>query len=234
MDHDYLVSLLATVTTESKGDEWRRFQSDVMQIWKKKKRIAKSQSELVALRDAINTVSKWKRNPKRHYHEDIKATRIEWLLDLGLVRHWNQRKNSIDLKQCARALLAEDLLDSNWIQNDYTVGFSKCHDSAKDGPQLAWNQYTRNDQNTMMIEILKEALLRFRPLESLFKISANQFFDFADSVLLDRKRIFASYQELRSSLESLSESRITPFKYVKTVAPADSGYILCETDIIKG
>jgi len=231
-DHDYLVSLLAAVIAQSEGEEWSRFQTGVMQIWKKKVRMAKSQSEYLALHDAFDTIRSWKRNPKRHYHEDIKATRIEWLLDLGLAKHWNQTNNSVDLRQCVKALLAKDLLDSNWIENNYTEEFSRCYDSARDVSRLAWSQYPPSSQDTMMIEILREAVTRFRPLESLFKISADQFFDFADSVLLDRKRVVASYHELRSSLASLSESKTTPFKYVETVAPADSGYILCETDIV--
>ena len=225
-DYDYLGALIGTLTIK-RGEEWELFREKVNTLWKRKIDLALNENldHVIRLRNAIATTQNWKKDPRRFYSENIKATRLEWLVDLRLLRRWNQKANSIILRNGSCKILQRGLIGPDWVRRSYTSEFARCYSNSMVQPIMNWLELSEQRRRETLSMLLAESMNLFRPFKTVNKISANQFLEYSSSKLLESGIVASSY-DLDIELVRLSEIRDWPYRYTKIISPVDRGFIV--------
>lgn len=214
-DYDYVRNVIIS-TINSEKDEHIAFFTNLKELWQQKLRDTslRNADDYDNLRRAIDT--KWN-NQLRYYRENIKAPRIEWLLDLGAVEFWHVGKNHIRFRPNIRTLL-----DDN--QDNFSKKLISFMDPILKMPKAYWNEIPQSKRHLLLEKLLSQSFVLFKPKETISKISANQFLEFGLSTLASYG-IVCETRELDESLEQMIKSKTDRYRYVRIVSEADTGYI---------
>lgn len=219
-DYDYQRSLLKIVLS---GKHYQRedliFRQTVRSTWLKKESMAASLDrlqELNILRKSLSEISRWK-SPERYYHENIKATRLEWLLDLKLLNYWNMPKNRITIEPKI------DLFFRN-TEADYSSNFYECFKGHFKLQAVSWQTLSKEQKDVIMQSLLAESMNLFGSEDRLGKISANQFFEYSASKLIGEAILVNIKNFERDLIDFLARGKAS-YRYVKIVSDVDAGYI---------
>jgi hypothetical protein len=219
-DYDYQRSLLNIILS---GKHYQRedriFRQKVKSIWLNKENKAASldrMQELNILRKSLSDISRWE-NPERYYHENIRATRLEWLLDLKLLEYWNIPMNRITIEPKI------DVFFHN-TEAQYTNNFYECFKKHFKVPVVHWQTLSQNQKEVLIESLLDESMSLFGSEDRLGKISANQFFEYSTSKLVG-EGILISTLDLERNLIDFLATRRAAYRYVKIISDVDAGYI---------
>lgn len=212
-DYDYLSSVF--YCSKNNGEnEYQNFFDMTKKIWQEKiLNIPISNVEKYdSIRNAINTKRK---NPKRYYREDIRATRLEWLLDLKIIEYWNIKKNKVIFRKNF-----ESLLDSKNFSNAFVLLMKPL----VKGSLTYWKELPPQRKNKIVKGILEESFSLFKTSETFQKISANQMLEYGVSILSE-SGIVCTSDELDNDVKNFTLSNSDRYRYVTILSDADRGYI---------
>lgn len=164
--------------------------------------------------------------PHEYYMENIKAPRLEWLLDLKIVVRWNQKLEYVQFRPNFDVFFRGDILDNTWLNERYPSAFYTCFKDLFHKPVSDWSEIQPSRKEELLGFLLEQSLERFKPIKQINKISADQFFIFSSCRLVTEFGILSSYSELEEDLLESSASGKLPYRYVRMVSEADRGYIV--------
>ena len=178
------------------------------------------------LRKRAEQMRTWKK-PKRYYLENIEAPRIEWMLDLKFIKHWNQRINSFDIKENVQRFFEKEIIDYEWLEDGFPSVFVDFYAGLLKEKVKYWNNLNREERLDLLNKLLEESMKLFRTEAEIGKISANEFFEYSLASLIQNQSIVATpISEFEEDLIDYTKIGRLRYRYVKTVSPADRGYIV--------
>lgn len=223
-DYTYLRALYELIATKAPTNDPNAFRKQVESsidiLTAGQEDAAKKQD----LRAAKRKLWKW-RNAKRYYRENIRAIRLEWLLDLGLLVKWHQKVDYLDLAPNTGKFLSASTFDDRWMIEQYSQTF---YDTFRDMfPQqtVTWNEESKQDRTKLMKYYLGRAVEMFSPTRGIDKISAWQFVNYTACILSTEKALVTSHGDVEKALVNLTADS-SHYRYVKMTSSADLGYIV--------
>lgn len=219
-DSDYqrpLINIILDGKTFKQED--RVFQEAVEDVWLKKKDKAASldkMKEFDSLRKSLEDLLGWE-SPRRYYFENIRATRLEWLLDLKLLKYWNISKNRILIEP----KFAEFFKGTG---EQYSRKFHYCFEELLKTQIVDWRTLSESEKNVWLRSLLDEAMKLFSSEEYMNKISADQFFEYSTSKMIG-EGILIDTEDLEKDIVRLLASQRAPYRFVRIVSDVDTGYI---------
>ena len=212
-DYDYISSVVRCSIKNGKN-EYKNFFESVTRIWTQKLENLdfKSAKAYDALKTAINT--KW-RNPKTYYRDIIRASRLEWLLDLKVIEYWNIKTNRVIFRENIENLLEK---------KNFSYTFVTYMQSLLKGSITYWKEIPLQKRNELVDRILKRSFTLFKTSDALPKISANQLLEYGLSILAE-SGIVCSIEELDDAVKQFILSNLDGYRYVTIISDADRGYI---------
>jgi hypothetical protein len=223
-DYSYLKALyelIATKAPTNDPNEFRKLVDSSIDILTTGERDAAKKQDL---RAAKRRLWSWQ-GPERYYRESIRAIRLEWLLDLGLLVKWHQGVNYFALAPNTGKFLSTPTFDDKWMTEQYSQAF---YDTFRDMfPQqmTTWNEKSEQDRTKLMKYYLRQAVETFRPARGIDKISASQFIDYAACILSTERGIVTSHDDVEKALVTFTAGS-SHYRYVKMSTGADLGYIV--------
>jgi len=231
-DYDYLRIIydLGRLSSEQRdhNKEWKVFQRGVKQQFVNKINVTSNPRDVVALQDSLRNLESWSKNPERFYRENIKATRLEWLLDLKLLTNWNQEQESYYFRPNASLFFEESTLSDHWLNNVYPCRFYQCFKSLFKREAKKWEKLSASLRRQLLNKFLFKGLNLFSPSSALPKISAGQFFEYSIATLLSEHCIIVNYESFEKDLVKYVTIEKSPYRFVKMISADDIGYIVRE------
>lgn len=213
-DYDYTRTVIES-SSRNGPDEHVMFFSNVKELWKQKLAKIKPRNvkEYDDLKKAIGT--KWG-SAKTYYLEDIKAPRLEWLLDLNVIEFWNMRKNRVTFRPNPDKLLGNE--------SNFSNAFVSYMRPLLNSSATYWNEVPSLKRNGIMDHLLKQSFTLFKAGSALRKISVNQLLEYGVS-MLSGSGIICEIGELDDELERFIRTKSDTYRYVKIISEADRGYV---------
>ncbi len=177
-----------------------------------------------ALRSRLEILRNWK-EPHRYYLENIEAPRLEWMLDLRLLSHWNQRTGTTDLKENVNRLFQEEIISYRWLYDEFPRIFAGIYSEFFKKGIIYWTDLGTTDKADLLDRLLDHSMKMFETGSAIGKISADAFFEYALGVLVQTESIIAPLSDFETDLVSFVRSGKLNYRYVQAVSPADKGYI---------
>jgi hypothetical protein len=224
-DYLYLKTLFELLADEPGLDDIERFQQKVTSSIDGFVKRSKKTSEVVKLREAEKEIRGW--TDPSYYRDHIRATRLEWLLDLGILTKWNQHVNYLTFRPNTKDFFSSSDIQTKWLAEKYAETFYTCFQDAFSMKVIHWRNVRNPKRKALLTEYLEDATAIFRPNAQIDKISAWQFLNYASCLLLTEKGIIASQVELESALAAVA-ARFSGYRYVKMTSDVDIGYIVRE------
>jgi hypothetical protein len=183
---------------------------------------AKNTDEIRQWRRFRESIDGWE-DPERYFSEQVKAPRLEWLVDLGLVTRWNQVANYFALRPGLSNFFLEPNPDDKYFDDTYSSLFYNCFKDELP-PAERWDDVSPAHRSKLLRKQLDYAMIVFKS-GSIDKISASQFLRFGVCKLLAENGIIASISQLEKTLIDLT-SQSSNFRYVRMISDVDLGYIV--------
>ena len=225
-DYDCLSILFKILSTKVR-DETDFFQKEMERKLHEKAEKATEMNKLYLvdrLRKRIESIRNWKK-ARRYYLENIKAPRLEWMLDLKFLKHWDQRTDTFDFQNHVERFFNMGIISYEWLQDGIPPIFGDFYyDLFKKGITY-WTNFPREDRLGLLNDILTESMEKFKTGAELGKISADEFFEYSLAFLIQKKSIVTSLSKLEKDLVDFITSGKLQYRYVRTVSKADRGYI---------
>jgi len=214
-DYDYLVNVILCAINNP-HDEEKAFFSGLKELWQRKLRMAavRNVDEYDGLKKAIET--KWS-NQKRYYKENIKANRIEWLLDLNAIEFWNLKKHSVIFRANIEKLLDAD-------KNNFSNAFVSYMEPVLKKKRTYWNEIPSAKKKQILSTLLAKSFTLFKAKNEVPKISVDQLLEYGTSVL-SNSAIICETGELGEALEQFTRLETDKYRYVRILSEADTGYV---------
>jgi hypothetical protein len=168
-------------------------------------------------------IIKWK-NVERYVTEHIKATRLEWLTDLGIVAFWNKITDYVLLKDEFYTFFEGDFQE-NTFERSFPYKFYLLYFKDFSTPVRELKSLSQDEKLEYLRDVLVKAFEYFKPHPSIHKISADQFIEYSTCTLLTRYGVIANKFEI---LELLEDNKITEkfnLKFTKMHSRDDTGFI---------
>lgn len=226
-DYDSLRTLLKILTGEEK-DEVDFFRKEIQRRFYEKVEKATRMNKLYLvdeLKTKIRLVGNWK-SPHRYYHENIKAPRLEWMLDLKFLKYWNQRNDAIDLQNNVRKIFQKDMIGYKWLQDEFPYFFADFYSDLFKKKMVYWSDLSQNERLELLSSLMSKSMEIFETGPQLEKISASEFFEYSLAFLVQNRSIVTSLSRFENDLIKFIESGELKYRYVQTVSAADRGYIV--------
>lgn len=226
-DYDSLRTLYYILMRKEK-DEIGFFQREIQKRLYQKIEIAKKMNRLYlvdSLKKSIGDVKNW-RSADRYYPENIRAPRLEWMLDLKFLTYWNQRSKTFVLRDNVQKFFEKDIISNEWLQEEYPHKFSEFYSVLLKGTFKKWKDISVEERLKLVKSLLVKGTQLFKTNLTLGRISADQFFDYSLAALIQNKYVVASFSEFERDLMEFMTSKKLNYRYVQTVSKADRGYIL--------
>lgn len=213
-DYDYFRTVLFC-SIERGPNEELRFIDMVQELWKSKLASGsiRSPETYDAIKKAINT--KWK-SAKKYYLENIKAPRLEWFIDLGLIDYWNIRQNKVTVHDSLKVLLDSE-------EEKFSSLFVFHMKPIVNGSITYWRELGNKERDRWLERFVFESFDLFAS-DILPRISVNQITEYGLSVLAE-SGIICEDSEFESALKKFIEGRSEKYRYIRTISEADRGYI---------
>jgi len=225
-DYDYLKTISEITRERMKiSGEVICFMHKTKSLLSAKYKNAMNMPSKKALKDAIREISGW-RKPEEYYAENIKAPRLEWLVDLKLISKWHQRINYVGYREGAETIFQNEVLNPTQFENDYPRRFYSCYKGLFKKPVEEWNALSIDEKRDKLSVLLEKSVKTFKPLEALDKVSADQFFTFATCLLLTEDSTLSSLEEIERDLINFTRKGELPYRYVRMISDVDRGYIV--------
>lgn len=178
------------------------------------------------LRKRVEQMRTWGK-PKRYYLENIESPRLEWMLDLRFITHWNQRTNSVDVNKSVGRFFEKDIIDYEWLQDTFPGIFVDFYAGLLKDKAQYWSDLNRERRLDLLNSLLEESMKLFGTGAEIGKISANEFFEYSIASLIQNQSIVAApISEFEEDLIGHTRTGKLQYRYVQTVSPADRGYIV--------
>jgi hypothetical protein len=156
-----------------------------------------------------NTIARTWKNPKR-YAENIVPPRINWLLDLGLVKISNNRLKSAGLTQIGHQLMAAlpkfegsglSYVEKGWIRANF---FGVAGPVIMGQAGKPWRNLSQNEKNSLLRDLVSQGFnaLRSSPTP---KVSLLPILLFVAISLAANHQIWINLNELREEMEHSSK-----------------------------
>jgi len=212
-DYDYISSVVRCSIKNGKN-EYKNFFDSVVKIWKEKRERLnlKNANAYDALKTAIDT--KWK-NQRSYYREVIRASRLEWLLDLKVIEYWNIKTNRVIFRENIENLLGKEI---------FSYSFVTYMQSLVKGSITYWKEIPLQKRNKLVERIMKRSFSLFKTSDTIPKISANQLLEYGLSILAE-SGIICKIDEFDDALKQFTLSNLDRYRYVTIISNADRGYI---------
>lgn len=194
-----VVSMLRDMPDKSIHDYLGNFRSAYQERLAKKIKLVKGK-EKEKTSDALLRVKNWR--SARRYSEDIVPSRINWLIDLGLIDlNSYKARNTIKLNDIGYGVLRYFRIpldkwyidiDDEWISTKFASFASKA--IAKTNSKT-WHELNSTEQNELLEESLKKCYRFFRAL-TLPRLSIEQTFLFSTIWLLEMHNVVAEFTDI--------------------------------------
>ena len=223
-DYLYLKVLIDLIPYRGQSNDPGRFRVEVSSCIENLLKQIKNPNEVQKLKKARKSMDDWE-SPESYYRENIRAPRLEWLVDLGIVTKWHQRVNYIALGPSASRFFVEPDLTTKWINANYAKAFHECF--KEDLPKSKrWTSLSEKSQQKFISKYIGRAMQIFRPSPKVDKISAWQFLTYTECMLLVEKGVIAAESDLERALVSLT-AQSTKYRFVGMIRrKVDIGYIV--------
>lgn len=216
-----LYELIATKAPTNDSNEFRKqVESSIDFLLARERGAAKQQ----ALRAAKRKLWEW-HDSETYYRDHIRAPRLEWLLDLGLLIKWNQKVNYFALAPNSEKFFSASTFDARWMTEWYSQTFYDTFLDMFPRQTTTWNEKSEQDRTKLMRRYLAKAIEIFRPSRGLDKISAWQFTNYVACILSTKRGIVTSHDDVERALVTLTAGA-SGYRYVKMTSGADLGYIV--------
>ena len=225
-DYDSLSTLFKILTTKVR-DETGYFRREIQRKLYDKVEKATKMNKLYlvdTLRKRIEHVRNWK-SARRYYLENIKAPRLEWMLDLKFLTYWNQRLNRFDFQKNVGRFFKKDIISYKWLQDEFPYSFVDPYSDLFKKRIAYWTSLPAKDRLKFLNDLVAESMKIFKTGPELEKISANEFFEYSLAKLIQNENIVTSLSKLEEDLIGFVASGRLKYSYVQTVSKADRGYI---------
>lgn len=177
------------------------------------------------LKRSIKIMENWK-CPERYYFENIKAPRLEWMLDLQFLAFWNKRNNTFRLANNLGAFFEKDIISYEWLNDVFPYLFGEFYSNIFNKEMKHWSDFSRKERMEITERLLDDCMRIFRTVPDVERISADEFFEYSLSSLIQNNSIIAELSDFENDLSDFVGSGELKFRYVKTLSKADRGYIL--------
>lgn len=213
-DYDYFRTVLFC-SIEWGPNEELRFVDMVQELWRSKLASGsfRSPETYDAIKKAIDT--KWK-SAKRYYLENIKAPRLEWFVDLGLIDYWNIRQNKVTVHDSLKVLLDSE-------EKSFSSLFVFHMKPFVNGSITYWRELRDRERDRWLEKFVVKSFDLFAS-DTLPRISVNQVTEYGLSVLA-QSGVICENDEFESALKKSIEERSENYRYIRTISEADRGYI---------
>ena len=225
-DYDCLNTLLK-IPPYNKKDETHFFREEIQKKLRKKVGEATKLNQFYLvdrLKWRIELINNWK-SPHRYYHENIKAPRLEWMLDLRFSEYWNQRIDNFEIRGGVGEFFREEMISRKWLQDAFPYIFASFYSDLFKQRMKHWSSLHRNERLQLVRSLISEGMRVFETGSELGRISASEFFEFSLAFLIQEKSIVSSLSGFEKDLLDFIDSRSLNYRYVRTVSVADKGYI---------
>lgn len=225
-DYDCLVTL-CKILSKNEKEEIELFQKDIQRRLQKKVEVATRKNRLYlvdTLKKRIGFIRHW-RNPHRYYHENIKAPRFEWMLDLKFSKYWNQRTDIFELRHNTSDFFREEMISYEWLEDKFPSIFAGFYFDRFKTRVKYWTNLSREEKLKFLTSLISKSMETFETGSELGKISASEFFDYSIAFLIQNESVVTRLSEFERDLNSFISSGRLKYRYVRTVSMADKGYI---------
>jgi hypothetical protein len=224
-DYLYLRTLVELILNKEDTNDYKQFRNYVLSYIDGVVKESKNPDEIRQLRNTRKTLLSW-HSPDTYYRENIRAPRLEWLLDLELLTKWNQQVDYLALRSGAEKFFSKTDFDDQWFGEEFAGVFQSCFKDKL--PRVTyWGDISSAQRNVLLGKYLEKAILLFRPTRGVDKISISQFLTYALCMLLTQEGLVASRKQLESALADLTRSS-SRYRDVRMASHLDIGYIVRE------
>lgn len=221
-DYLYLRTLIRMIVTNKLSNDSEHFKNEVISQIEVILKKTKNTNEIRDWQKVRENIRDWK-DPERYFREQVKAPRLEWLVDLGLVTRWNQAANYFAIRPGSANFFSEPNPTDEYFDDTYASLYSDCFKDELP-PLKRWDDVSPARRNQIIAKQLDRAMTAFKS-GSIYRISASQFLKFGICLLLVENGIIASTTQLESTLIDLTVQSPV-FRYVRMISEIDIGYIV--------
>lgn len=93
------------------------------------------------------------------YFDHVKASRLEWLADLKILKFWDQRKNIWFLNEGAELLFKNNFISEKWLKDVYPSIFYNCYKKFLSKGLLYWKNLSDYNKRELLNELLDEFIM---------------------------------------------------------------------------
>ena len=159
---------------------------------------------------------RWKKNPKKYYMDHIESPRLGWLKDLKILT-----PNGIDERFLS--FFSEKIFERD---PDLTIIYYQEFCKAKRFKNIKeFDKISPTEKSKILKRYLQECYELFK-LPGIWRLSANQFFEYSTCVMLCRDNILATFSSLEKAFTELFDYNLFPFKLRKVSTGEDIGFIV--------
>lgn len=212
-DYDYFRNVLFCSIKPDSNEELT-FIHMVQELWKSK--LGSGNIKGPEPYDAIRRAMKTEWTSPRYYLENIRAPRLEWFADLGLIDLWNKGLNKVIARESLKSLVDSEDRCFSTLFVFHMKQFVK-------GSITYWRELSSKDRDGWLDRFVTEGFTLFTS-EALPRISVNQVTEYGLSILAE-SGLICENDEFESALENFIGGKTDSYRYVKTFSEADRGYI---------
>jgi hypothetical protein len=227
-DYDSL-KVMADLIKEREADDWKMFQKKLLRRLKDEMGRTSSPFDIQRIKAALNSVESWGSKGKgdssasRYYTENIKAPRIDWLLDLKVT---DLAKKSGRFSRFREFLLSRETIGDSWLADEYYGDFYRVYsDLFKRGGIKSWTDLPEEDRFLYLRRFVAKSYKELGQRE-LGRLSAIQFLEYSACSLLCTENIIATHYQLKKDTVELFSRPGMDYQIVKTVSGDDEGHIV--------
>ena len=229
LEKDYdVLKTIHKILLRGEADEIDFFRRELQRILSKKIEMAAQMNDFYLidkLKKSLKSIQSWE-SAERYYRENIKAPRLEWMLDLQFLAFWNKRSNTFRLMDNLDVFFEKEVMSYEWLQDIYPYIFSKFYSGVFKKKMEQWPNLSPKEKIGILENLLNNSMQMFKTVTDLDRISADEFFEYSLASLIQNNDIAAGLSDLEKDLTNFVASGELKFRYVKTVSKADRGYIL--------
>lgn len=229
LEKDYdVLKTIHKILLRGEADEIDFFRRELQRILSKKIEMAAQMNDFYLidkLKKSLKSIQSWE-SAERYYRENIKAPRLEWMLDLQFLAFWNKRSNTFRLMDNLDVFFEKEVMSYEWLQDIYPYIFSKFYSGVFKKKMEHWPNLSPKEKIGILENLLNNSMQMFKTVTDLDRISADEFFEYSLASLIQNNDIAAGLSDLEKDLTNFVASGELKFRYVKTVSKADRGYIL--------
>jgi hypothetical protein len=210
-DYDYFRNVLFCSIKPDSNEELT-FIHMVQELWRSK--LAQGNFKSPEAYDAIKEAIEAKWTSRRYYPENIKAPRLEWFADLGLIDSWNKGLNKVVARESLKVLL-----DSG--DRCFSTLFVLHMKQFVKGSITYWRELPSKNRDEWLKRFVTESFNLFTT-EALPRISVNQIIEYGLSILAE-SGIICENDEFESALEKFIEGKIENYRYAQNIQDHSAG-----------